>query len=118
MPRDHQVLIGGYHPSRRGGAGARDLWAAFGIGLLIQRDAEPVRLAAGTRPYLGRVLADARGEHECVQSAERRSKRPELASDAVDKQVDGASFADCVLLASKVRMSLEMPETPRRPERW
>src|SRR6476620_6010904 len=84
MPRDHQVLIGGYHPSRHGGAGARDLWAAFGIGLLIQRDAEPLRLEAGTRPYLGGVLADARGEHECVQSAERPSKRPELASEAVD----------------------------------
>src|SRR6266436_4973880 len=89
MPCDHQVLVGWYDPSRHGGARARDPWAAFGIGLLVQGDAEPMRLPAGTRPYLGRVLADARGEHEYVQSAERRSKRPELASDAVDKQVDG-----------------------------
>src|SRR5260370_11418282 len=50
MPRDHQVLVGRYDPGRHGGAGARDPRAAFGIGLLIQRDAEPVRLAAGTRP--------------------------------------------------------------------
>src|SRR5713226_4873717 len=88
MPRDHQVLVGRYDPGRHGGAGARDPRATFGISLLVQGDAKPMRLPAGTRPYLGRVLADARSEDERIEPAERCGERSELASDAVDEEVD------------------------------
>ena len=108
MPRDHQVLVGRYDPGRHGGAGARDPRATFGISLLVQGDAKPMRLPAGTRPYLGRVLADARSEDERIESAERCGERSELASDAVDEEVDRL-FCGVVAAAEGISKAYDPP---------
>ncbi len=73
-------------------------------------------MAAGSGPDLGRVFADAAGEDERVEPAEGGGERPELAADAVDEEVDGL-FRRRASLASRARISLETPETPRKPER-
>src|SRR5271163_3121394 len=89
MPGDHQVFVGGYDPCRHTGAGIRYAGGPSVIGRLVQYDAKPPRGPAGARPDLERMLADARGKYQRVEPAERRSKRSELASDAVDEEVDG-----------------------------
>src|SRR5271157_1825891 len=81
MACDHQVLVSGDHPRRHTGAGTRNAWAAFGIGLLVQGDAKPMRFPTGPRPDLGRVFANSCGEHERVETSQRRGKGAEFASN-------------------------------------
>ena len=64
---------------------------------------------------MGRVFADASGEHQRVESTERCRERAELAANPVDEQVERLG-GPRVGLASSARMSLEIPETPSSPD--
>ena len=87
------------------------------VGMLVELDAEPGGVAADALADRGGVLADAAGEDERVEPAERGGERAELAPDAVDEEVDREPRPRASL-ASSVRMSLEMPDTPSRPDWW
>ena len=65
-----------------------DARPAARIGAVVEFDPEPGGCAAHARAYRGRVLADARGEHQRIQSPERGSKGTQLAHDTVDEQID------------------------------
>lgn len=62
---------------------------APGIRGLVELDAEPGRVAANAFADGGRVLADAAGEHDRVQTAQRGGQRSEFAADAVADEIDG-----------------------------
>ena len=64
----------------------------------------------------GFVLADAAGEHDRVEAAERRRQRAELALDPVDEQIDRQRRARIASRRATSRMSLDMPDTPSRPD--
>ena len=64
------------------------------------------------------VLADAGGEHDRVEPAERGGERAQLAPDAVDEQVDRGLARPGRRSPRSVRMSLEMPDTPSSPDCW
>ena len=51
------------------------------VGLVVERDAQPGRVAADPRADLDGVLADARGEHQGVQPFQDRGERAERAAD-------------------------------------
>ena len=80
-------LVGITHAAvaARGRADAR---AALRVGRRIELDAEPGRVAADALADRRGVLADAGGEDDRVEPAERGGERAELAADAVDEQVD------------------------------
>ena len=61
------------------------------------------------------MLADAGGEHQRVDAAERRRERAQLLGDVVDRTVRPPRRAR-VGLASRSRMSFETPETPSSPD--
>ena len=57
------------------------------VGVGIELDAEPGAGLADPRADLGRVLADAGGEHEAVDAAQRRGERADLLGRAIDEVV-------------------------------
>ena len=61
----------------------------FAFARRVELDAEPGRLPAHPLADRRRVLADAGGEDDRVEAAERRGERAELAADPVDEEVDG-----------------------------
>src|SRR6266487_6608254 len=89
MTRDHEFLVGGERPDRHPAVAPADAGTAGGIGGSIEREPEPRRLLAHPRSDLGRALADAAGEDERIEPAERGGERAELAKDAIDEQPDG-----------------------------
>ena len=58
------------------------------VGRVVQHHAEPGRGAADALADLGAVLADATGEHQRIEAAQRSGERTQLARDAVDVQID------------------------------
>src|SRR5438034_8020101 len=80
---DHQVLIRGDDPGSDAAVNAADARAASVVSCRVQFQSEPGRVAADTGADGGRVLADAAGEHQRVQSAQGGSQRTQLAADAV-----------------------------------
>jgi hypothetical protein len=61
------------------------------------------------------VLADARGEHERLETAQGSDQRAQLANDAVDEKRDRL-LAPGSEEARRARMSEEIPDTPSRPD--
>ena len=57
-------------------SGARNARAAGGIGLFVERDAEPARVAADAGADLGGVLADAAGEDQRIEPAQAAASEP------------------------------------------
>ena len=88
------------------------------VGLGVELHAEPRRVAADALADRGGVLADAAGEDERVEPAERGGERAQLAPDAVDDTGRPRACARGSSLASSVRMSLETPDTPSSPDSW
>jgi hypothetical protein len=74
---DLPVLVGGDDVGAYRRAAGRDVGVGLGarVGVGVDRDAQEAEAVGGQRPDLGRVLADAAGEHECVEAAERSSHR-------------------------------------------
>ena len=88
VARDHQFFVGRDHPGGDATLRGRNARAARVVGGAVELDAEPRGVAADALPQPSAVLADARGEHDRVEPAERRGERAELAADPVDEQVD------------------------------
>ena len=82
----------------------------------IEADTEPRGVLANAAPDFSGVLADARGEDQRVQPAEGGGQGSQFAADAVDKQSDRLAPPCGSSLASRVRMSSLMPETPKSPD--
>src|SRR5262247_921195 len=88
MAGDHQLLVGRHDPRGDLRGVGRDAGGPPRVGGLVERDAEPGRVAADARAQLGVVLADAGGDDDRVEAAERRGERAELAPDAMDEELD------------------------------
>ena len=82
----------------------------------VERQAKPGAAAGDFGACRRVVLANPACENESVEPAKRRRERADLAYDPVDEQVD-CLFRRGVGDARNVRMSEEIPETPRRPDR-
>src|SRR5690348_6629041 len=89
VPGDHPFLVGRDDPDRDARVRGGDARAILRIGLRIELDPEPGQLLAHAPANLGRVLADARGEDEAVESPESGGKPSCLAHDAIDEVIDG-----------------------------
>ena len=68
----------------------------------IEVHTEPYSLLTYATPNFGRVLTDARGENQRVQSAERGGERPQLSTEPVDKQGNGSGRVRVDNLISEV----------------
>src|SRR6266571_336541 len=88
VPRDHQFLIGGNAPRRNSRPECADAPAARRIRRGVKLDAEPCGVAADAFANRRRILADAGGEYDRVQAAQRGGERSELASDTIAIEID------------------------------
>src|SRR4029450_4537554 len=66
-----------------------DAWAALGVGCGIQLDAEPCSVFADALAEGDGILADAGGENEGIQPAERGGNRSQLTANAITIKVEG-----------------------------
>ena len=89
MSRDHQLFVRGDHIDRDLAAGRGYQRPSRGIGVIVQLDAKPSELLGDAAADHGRILADAGGENERIQSAERRRQHPGAESGAMNEIVDG-----------------------------
>src|SRR5512144_2588601 len=88
VARDHQLLVGGDDPRRYRALRRRYARAVRAVRGAVELDAEPRGIAADALAQAPAVLADARGEDDRVEPAERGGERAQLAPDAVDEEVD------------------------------
>src|SRR5215475_5843999 len=86
---DHQLLVGGNHPNRHAASATGDAGPVGRVGVLVELDTEPGRRLAYPSPDDRRALADAGGEDDRVEAAERRGQRAKLFADGIDEVVDG-----------------------------
>ena len=90
--------------------------ATSAVGLIVECDAQPRRIAADPRADLGGVFANARREHQGVQPFQYRGERAEDSrTDAVDEVIDRQPGVDTVA-GRQITDALETPESPLRPE--
>ena len=94
------------------------------VRVAVQLEPEPGGGFDDLRTHGGCVLADAAGEHERVEAAQRRGERAELAPDPVAEQVDGelrarivARRAACAC-RSRCRTRRAVPTRGRAAARW
>jgi hypothetical protein len=80
-------LVGTTHAETARGVG-RDARIPPRVGGLVERDAEPGRVAADAARSSGSFSPIARGEHQRVEPAQRGGERAELAADAVHEELD------------------------------
>ena len=71
MAGDHQFFIGRNHPGRNPAVGHAQARTACRVGGGIEFHAEPGGGAADPFPNLGGMLADAGGEYQGIESAQR-----------------------------------------------
>ena len=81
----------------------------------IERRRRASRVAAHALAQRSAVLADAGGEHDRVEAAERRGQRAQSRGRCDTRTDRSPPSRTGSSLASSVRMSLEMPETPSKP---
>src|SRR5271169_4863669 len=74
------------------------------------------RACTRARPYFGSMLPDASCKDDGVEPNRRGDEQTQLPPDPIDEKID-SFFAARRPLVSKVRMSLDKPETPSSPER-
>src|SRR5688572_1143085 len=87
MARDHELLIGWDHPGRDAARFGGDAWPVRCVRFRVELDAEPSCLAAHALADCDGALANAGGEDDRVQAAERRGEGAKLAPDAVNKEI-------------------------------
>src|SRR5215467_14028228 len=86
VPRDHQFLVCRNQPGGHSGAGHANPRAARSIRGCIGLDAEPGRISADPFPNVGRVLTNATGEYDRIQSSKGGGKRTGLSPNAIAKK--------------------------------
>src|SRR5262245_7108214 len=105
VPRDHELLVGRDHPRRHAAARRADSRAALRVRAAVELHAEPRGRGAAPLADLGRALADAGREHECVDAAEHGRERADLfrrfVHEVVDREARGRLLA-CLKLAHVV----------------
>ena len=72
MASDHDLLVGRQRPDRYRAPRRADARATRGVRRGIEHEPEPCRLLADPRADFRGMLADAAGEHERIEPAERR----------------------------------------------
>ena len=97
-------------------AGGADARAALRVRLRVELDAEPGRLPADALADRRRVLADAGGEDDRVEAAERGGERAELAADPVDEEIDRELRPRVGRLEQRRACRSTRPDTPSRPD--
>src|SRR6266702_7790700 len=92
VERDHELLVGGHHRRERpllaGDAPALGAAVAH-VGDWVHGEAEEAELLQDARADGGRVLADAAGEDERVQPAERHHQARHRLGERIAEDVDG-----------------------------
>ena len=88
-PRDHELLVGADDPHLDATGVRRNQRCILRIALLVQFDAEKAESVADPLPDERRVFADASGEDERVQSAERGGEGADPFLRLVAKQRHG-----------------------------
>ncbi len=116
VARDHQLLVGRNHPYWNAAACRADARPGGLIGGRIELDPEPGGIAANALADRCCVFADAAGEHQRIEAAERRCERTKFASYAIYEEVDGLPGARIRTFQQFALMSLEIPETPSSPD--
>ena len=115
--RDHHFLVGGNHPHGDPRRWRRDERRIGAVAGRIELDAEKAEPLADSRARTRRrMLADAAGEHDRVEAAQRRGIRANLLPDAVAVIATARRLAGSLASrASSSRMSPVTPEMPSRP---
>src|SRR5512143_1136266 len=88
VARDHQLFVRGDRPRRDTAARLAEAWTTGVVGGGVELHAEPLRVAAHPLAQARTVLADAGGEHDRVETPERRGERAQLAADPIDEEID------------------------------
>src|SRR4051794_4501525 len=86
--RNHQFLVRCDHEHGDAAIGGTDAGPAACVGFGVELNTEPRGIATDPFAHCSAVFADTRSENNCIESAQCRRKRPELASDAVDEEID------------------------------
>src|SRR4051794_38015996 len=88
VPRDDALFVGGQHPNRNLRTMTVDTPFADRISVLVDECTEPGAAGDYLAARLRVALADAAGEHNSVQPAQRCCKRSNFSHDPINEQVD------------------------------
>src|SRR5215472_1506653 len=88
---DHEILVGFYHISADAALRRADARLLLSVGGLVELDPEPGAGPADGAAHGCRVFADACGEDDPVETAERRCERADLASGSIIKHLERKS---------------------------
>src|SRR5262245_15216086 len=88
VPRNNELFVRRYDPRRHATARARDPRTARRVRAFVESDAEPHGRRADALANLRRVLADASGEDQPVDAAERCRKRADVLRGLIDEVID------------------------------
>src|SRR6516162_7502943 len=88
---DHEVLVCSYHIGADAALRRADARLLLSVGGLVQLDPEPGAGPADGAAHLCRVFADACGEDDSVEAAERRCERADLAGRSIIKHLERKS---------------------------
>ena len=86
---DRPLFVGGDHPGRNGAGRGGDAGAVASVGRGVEPHAQPGQALAGGGADGRRVLADAGGEDQRVEAAERHRERAGLAGHAIREVIEG-----------------------------
>ena len=89
MPRDGRFLAGGNDEHVHLAIRCRNAALPFRISRAVKMNAQPCETIADLLPDLGGMLANAAGERQGVQSAERARHHSNFRGGAEDEEVDG-----------------------------
>src|SRR5262245_37813105 len=85
---NHQLLVGADATTRRRRAAGRKQWTAASVPRCVDFRAEPGEMLDDGRAHGRRILADAAGENEGVEPAERGDERAGMTRGPVAKGSD------------------------------
>src|ERR1051325_8752961 len=86
MARDHSFLVGA-HDMHFAAALTHD-WCTGGVASVIEHDPEVLETATDLEPDRRGVLADAAGEHQGLDAAERGRERADRLARVIAEHVD------------------------------
>ena len=116
VARDHQLLVRRDDEKRDAAVGSRDAGGAGLVGGRVELGAEPAQALGDAGADRGRVLADAGGEDEARRARRARRRAGRRAARSGGRSGRSRRPRAGSSLASRSRMSFEMPERPLRPD--